>query len=305
MRLKYPLFVILGGCSFGILSTFVKLGYEHGFNTEQIVSMQFIVGFLMFAIVTLFSKKQTLSIDIILALVASGIPMALTGVFYYNSLNYLDASIAIVLLFQYTWMGLILDALIDKKRPSKTHIIAVSFLLIGSLGAVNIFNLKSMTLPLMGITWGLLAAVSFTGFIFVSGRVASHVPSLMKSMLMSVGALFVIVLIYPPTYLLTGNYMMSLWALGLILGLFGVVLPPFLFSISIPKVGNGLGTILSSSELPMAIIMSMIVLHEKVQWIQLLGVCIILCGIVYANYPQFNKRKSNHIYNQSKSEKDS
>src|SRR5699024_12444012 len=85
------------------------------------------------------------------------------------------------------------------------------------------------------------------------------------------------------------DYEPSLWILGLILGLFGVVLPPLLFSFSMPQVGNGLGTILSSSELPMAVLMSVIVLHENVTWIQFLGVTIIIIGIIWANLPQIRK----------------
>lgn len=287
--LKYAFYVFLGGCSFGVLSTFVKLGYDYGFSTNQVVGMQFIIGFLMFAGLILFRKKHTIPTLTFAKLCASGIPMALTGVFYYNSLEYLDASIAIILLFQYTWMGLIVDLIVDKKVPSKTQFVSVALLFIGSLGAVNIFDTSLTSIPIEGLGWGMLAAISFTLFIFVSGRVAAHVPALEKSMIMSIGALIVIILIYPPTYLLTGDYEPSLWILGLILGLFGVVLPPLLFSFSMPKVGNGLGTILSSSELPMAVLMSVIVLHENVTWIQFLGVTIIIIGIIWANLPQIRK----------------
>lgn len=288
-NLKYAFYVFLGGCSFGMLSTFVKIGHTYGFSTNQIVSMQFITGFLMFAIITLFGKKYTIATSTFIKLLISGIPMALTGTFYYNSLEYLDASIAIIMLFQYTWMGLIVDIIVDKKIPAKEQMISIALLFIGSLLAVNIFSTSLTSLPIEGIFWGILAAISFTLFIFVSGRVASHVPSLTKSMIMSIGAVIVIIIIYPPTYLLSGDYRPSLWLLGLFLGLFGVILPPFLFSVSMPKVGNGLGTILSSSELPTAILMSMIVLQEKITWSQWLGVIIILGGIVWVNLPYIKK----------------
>ncbi|MEY9095005.1 drug/metabolite transporter (DMT)-like permease [Paenibacillus sp. RC84] len=70
---------------------------------------------------------------------------------------------------------------------------------------------------------------------------------------------------------------------GLVLGIFGSVLPPLLYSIGMPHVGSGLGTILTSSELPVVVIMSSLVLGEVISWSQWIGVIIILGGIVNSN----------------------
>src|SRR5690625_3365762 len=81
----------------------------------------------------LFMKKVKTPFSMVMKLIISGTPMALTGVFYYNSLNYLDASIAIIMLFQFTWMGLIGEWVIDRIRPTREKIISVTVLFIGSL----------------------------------------------------------------------------------------------------------------------------------------------------------------------------
>lgn len=296
-NLKYGFYLLLSGCSLGLLSMFVKLGYQHGFATSQVISMQLIVVFIMFTFITLFGKKYTFSLKTVIKLLTSGIPMALTIIFYYHALAFLDASIAIIFLFQYIWMEFIIDLIVDKKLPETRQVISVGLLIMGSLGAVNVFSISLTAIPAHGLLWGLLAAISLSVFMFISRHVASHVPVLTKSMLMSVGALIVIILVYPPTYLLTGHYAPSLWLLGFILGLCGVIVPSFLFSLSVPKVGKGLGTILSASELPMTVLISMIVLHEKVHAIQLLGVCIMIIGIIYTHLPhpktsRFAQKKS-------------
>lgn len=56
--------------------------------------------------------------------------MALTTLFYYHSLNYLDASIAIIMLFQLTWLGMLGEWIIDKIRPTRGKIISVIFLFV-------------------------------------------------------------------------------------------------------------------------------------------------------------------------------
>ena len=61
-----------------------------------------------------------------------------------------------------------------------------------------------------------------------------------------------------------------------------------------PKVGSGLGTILSASELPTAVMMSTLILHEAVTYSQWFGVIMILCGIAFPNI----QRRSVRSYNE-------
>src|SRR5690625_3262686 len=205
--------------------------------------------------------------------------MALTTLFYYQSLHYLDASIAIIILFQFTWLGVLGEWIVDKIRPTSGKIISIILLLSGSLLAVNVINAPLQTIPIQGVLWGLLAATSFTVFIFVSGRVGIHINPLKKSLYMATGAFLVSLFIYPPLFLINGSMTADFLIWGLILGLFGVALPPFLYSISLPHMTSGLGTILSASELPTSVILSMIILHEHVSWVQWSGVIIILVAI--------------------------
>lgn len=279
-------YVVLGGCSFGILAPFVKLAYEEGISLSDSVRLQFVMGFILLVLINLIFVRFRLSLGTFVKILLSGIPMALTTTFYYQSLEYLDASIAIVLLFQYTWMGLIIDMILERKAPNKHMVVAAVLLFVGSIFAVNIYEINVSHLPPKGIVLGLFAAISFALFLLVSGRVANHVPPLRKSMVMAFGAVIVILLVFPPPDFSVGSSGVSFWVLGVMLGLFGVVLPPFLFSISIPKVGNGLGTILSSSELPTTIILSAIILSEQVTILQVLGMIVILGGIFWANVPE-------------------
>jgi len=290
--LLHAFLVILGGCSFGLLAPIVKLGALHGISTADSTRMQLFIGFSLLLIINLFFVRYRLKRNTFIKLLFSGIPMGLTTTFIYKSLNYLDASIAIILLFQYVWMGLVAELILTKQKPTKEKIISASLVLIGSLFAVNIFDAQFAHLPLIGIVWGLLAAVSFAAFLFVSGQVATYVPPLRKSMVMALGGLISILIIYPPTDISLLETNVQFWTHGLILGVFGAVLPPLLFSISMPVVENALGTILSSSELPTTIIMSAIILSEHISSFQVIGIIIIMCAIVLANVPHLKRSKA-------------
>ncbi|GAE30811.1 EamA family transporter [Alkalihalobacillus hemicellulosilyticus] len=281
----YSLLVFLGGCCFGLLSTFVKLAYTNGFTLAQVTGLQFLFGLLLIWVFVPFVKKDQLTNSLKTKVFLSGLPMGLTGVFYYQSLQTIDASIAIILLFQFVWIGSLLEWFIDRKKPNQLRIMAIGTCMIGSILAGGFF-MSSLELTWYGTIWGLLAAMSFSAFIYLSGKVAQTVPAIQKSAWLTAGGFVVVFIIFLPTYIREGfplETMIAVAPYGLFLGLFGVLLPPLLFSIGMPKVGGGLGTILSSSELPVAILMSTIILKETVSVVQWIGVVIILVGIALGN----------------------
>lgn len=279
----YALAVFLGGCCYGVLSTFVKLAYSAGFSSPEVTGGEYFFGTVIICTVVIFTKKEKLTFNQVLKLILSGIPFGLTGLFYYQSLKTLNASLAIIFLFQFVWIGTVFDWIFNKKKPTKEKLISIFILIVGSVLAANIITQQSGVISLQGTIWGLLASLTYTTSIFLSSSVEKDTSPVLKSALFSIGALIVVFALFPPTFLLNLSTLKRLTPYGLILGIFGVVLPPLLFSIGMPHIGPGLGTILSASELPVAVTMSLIFLSEHVNWIQWMGVSLILVGIIGSN----------------------
>jgi len=286
----YALIVFLGGCCYGILSTFVKLAYNAGFSTPEVTGAQYFFGAVLSWIFVLFVKKRSLTLKQITKLLLSGIPFGLTGMFYYQSLQSINASLAIVLLFQFVWIGTLYEWVLQKKKPTRGKLISIGVLLFGSVLAANVFSQGNLSLSWQGTIWGLLAASTFALFVFLSGSVAKDTSPVLKSALLSTGAVITVFVVFPPTFLFNLDVLAGLSPYGLVLGVFGVVLPPLLYSIGMPHIGSGMGTIMTASELPMAVIMSSLVLGEYVGWSQWLGVIIILCGISFSSIRQRGSR---------------
>ncbi|MBO1914125.1 EamA family transporter, partial [Microvirga sp. 3-52] len=85
----------------------------------------------------------------------------------------------------------------------------------------------------------------------------------------------------------------GLWIYGLILGVFGIVIPIYLFSIAVPKVGTATASILSAAELPVAVTVSVILLSEPLSFLQVIGIIIILIGMTLPTF--IHRRKRNKI----------
>ncbi|RJO97471.1 transporter [Exiguobacterium sp. RIT452] len=281
-RSKATLFVLIGAISYGVLSTIVKLAYSAGFDSAAVSGSQFFFGWLMIFILALLTKNLRLSPATALTLMAIGISSGTTGYLYYQSLQTVSASVAIILLFQFTWIGVVIDSLLTRRLPSRPHFLS-ALLLIG--GAILASAAYSSALDLRGTLFGLGAAVSFSIFLLASGRVANHVPVIKKSFYMMTGGLSFVMIMYPPTtFLTTANLEQGLIWYALPLGLFALILPPLLFAAGAPHLSPASVSLLGAAELPTAVICSVLILGEHLAASQWIGIVIILIGIFYPIY---------------------
>ncbi|MBN6186081.1 DMT family transporter [Aneurinibacillus sp. BA2021] len=279
MYWRSVLLVLLGACSYGVLSTFVKLAYGAGFAPAEVSGGQMFFAMASMWLVALLFSRQALSSRQWLALIGVGSTSGLTGICYYQSLQYVPASIAIVLLFQFTWIGVIIEACMERKRPGGDKMVALVLLMTGTVLSGNFFSADVAALSIPGIGFGLLSACTYALFVIFSGKVTAAVHPYTRTAVMLTGAVLVTFAVYPPTFFINGSLGEGLLVYALPLALFGGVVPTLFFTLGVPQIGGGLATILGAAELPMAVIMSSVVLHEAVHALQWIGVGIILLGI--------------------------
>lgn len=298
--MKGILYIIIGSVCYGVLSTFVKLAYGDGFIVNDVVGIQMLVGALLLWSTVLFNKSRSSKSrnnqyvkptkKNVLLLIVLGSTTGLTGMFYYLALQYITASLAIVLMFQFTWIGVLLESVFNRRLPEKSKLISLIPLIIGTLFATNILSNGLGSLNWIGVLFGLLSAVSYSTFILLSGRVAIHTNPITKTALMITGGFIICTIILPPTFFtdlhLFGKIMLKY---GLILGFLGPFFSTLMFSKGVPLTGSGLASILGAAELPTATLMSAIVLKETIGTSQYFGIILILVGIVL---PQFLRRNS-------------
>jgi len=290
--LKGSLFVALGACSYGMLTTFVKMAYADGYTSHEVTFSQMALGVVGLLLINLFvRRKDNSSVETSrtrskLKLIAAGTTLGLTSTFYYLAVKYIPVSIGIVMLMQSVWMGVVLEALLQRKKPGSKKILAVIAILIGTAMATNLLN-DSFVLDWRGIGWGILAAMSYTGTIYCSNTVSLEMHSLKRSLWMMIGGFIIVSAISLP-YLVVEYRMEILLNWGLVLALFGTILPPLLYTAGMPEIDVGLGAIISSIELPAAVLMAYFLLNEKVEIMQWLGITLILLAVIQMN---LKKRK--------------
>lgn len=316
--LKGVLFVGLGASFYGMLATFVRLAYNEGFSTAEVTASQFVLGIIILLVINLFIKlkgKEEIPFQgkDKLKLMVAGSSLGLTSLFYYISVQYINVSIAIVLLMQTVWISILIESILTKTFPSIKKLIAVVIVLIGTVMATNLIG-QEIDLDWRGVFWGFLAACSFSTTMFTANGIANYLPTYKKTLYMVLGggvlvALFCFFTQIGPHYfpnlidykaILGEDFIVNKafdssiflkW--GIYLSLFGTVLPPILLNLGFPKTGLGLGSIVASVELPVSVTMAFVLLGEQVLFLQWMGIAIILFAIVYMNFDQVFPKKEN------------
>jgi drug/metabolite transporter (DMT)-like permease len=289
--IKGVVLVALGATSYGMLATFVKLAYKEGFTTAEVTSSQFIYGIIGVLFINLFQRIKNKNSATkansknILHLMIAGTSMGMTSVFYYLAVKYIPVSIGIVLLMQTVWMGVLLEWFLDKKAPSIQKTLAVLVVIIGTAFAINIFkiNFNDTTIDwTKGLFWGLLAAASFTTTMFTANKVALGISSAQRSLFMLFGGAIIVFGFGLFTQTTEFNFeIFTKW--GIVLALFGTIIPPMLLNAGFPLTGIGLGSIVSSLELPVSVLMAYFLLNEEILLIQWIGILLIILAIVIMN----------------------
>src|SRR2546428_5974619 len=59
--MKYILYVFLGACSYGVLSTIVKISYAHGYSLGEVVGTQMLWGTLITWMIAMIVRKRALT----------------------------------------------------------------------------------------------------------------------------------------------------------------------------------------------------------------------------------------------------
>lgn len=294
--LKGVILVGLGATSYGMLATFVKLAYSDvgltglPFTPAEVISAQFILGILAVGLLNGYNRWRTPQTVVaatkreIGQLMLAGTSTGLTSIFYYLAVKFIPVSIGIVLLMQTVWMGVVLEMILDRKLPSRQKMIAVLIVLAGTVMATNLIETDSIP-DWRGIVLGLLAAASFTTTMYTANKIALGVSSAQRSLYMLFGGGVMVLIFALATQHQAFNYDIF-WKWGILLALFGTVIPPILLNAGFPKTGIGLGSIVSSLELPVSVTMAFVLLHERVSAIQWTGIALILGAIVLMNLPK-------------------
>ncbi|MOA04791.1 EamA-like transporter family protein [compost metagenome] len=188
------------------------------------------------------------------------------------------------MLFQFVWITIFLECVWLRRWPRLRQIVAVLVVMAGTLLAAGLFEQNSLAkIDIAGVAYGLASAVTYSLFIFLTGRLQTDYDPVMKSAMMMTFGFLVIALLYGSRGW-GGESEASLLGWGIVLALLGCVIPTICFNTGIPRIGSGLASLLGAMELPVAAISAWLIIGEQLSIGMTVGILLILAGIVIAEH---------------------
>ncbi len=282
-RARAVLLVFFGGACYGFNATCYKISYALGFSSAQIAAAQMWFAFALFAALVVVERVRgrkwtRLGRTNTLKLIGIGAVTCATSIFYTFAMSVLPVPLALTLLFQFTWIGTVIQVIMTRKAPAKSQIASAAIIMLGTVYASGLYATDLSNCNPWGIAAGLVAAVCCALFLALSGRIQPACSHAQRGFLICGGAVIMSHVICPD-FIVSGVLVQGIAPLGLVAGACGFFLPVLLFSLGAPYLPTGLTSVLAASELPCGLLVAMLVLGEPIGAIEWAGVAVILAGV--------------------------
>lgn len=281
--------ILIVGAMWGLHGPAIKLAYKAGFTFPQVVLFEYAVGGLVFGGVVLLqnrtlpkSNPRFWATMVLAALEGCSVPLFL---FWAYDLG--PVSIAATVFFLYVPLTQLLNLILTGRLPCRRELASMVLVVGGAaissevLGSAHLQNLR-------GVPCALLAALGFASFFVTTSRLGEEATPAFRSFFFSLVACpIVLAASFAAGWPLVPHVsLVPALSWILVLGVGGQVIPVFLLVRFVPRTGSGLGSILASLELPVAVATSALILGDPLGKAQVLGVLLVLAGIALPNLPR-------------------
>ena len=291
---------ISGVLLFSTKAIFAKLIYAEGVDhmTTLMLRMAFSVPFYVTILLSIRNPQKGSPIKHFYLFLMGFLGYYLASFLDFKGLTFIKASLERLILFAYPTLVIILSALLLKKHISRIQKIGV---LITYIGILVVFlpelflseSHSSQTNTLAGGVLVFFSALTYAGYLVGSQWL---IPSFGVRKFTAIAMIWsgVMVLIH---YLIVTREPLHIFELsgevylfGLLMGIFSTVLPSFLISQAIHKLGAAQFSIFGALGPVSTITLAFIFLNERLTMIQILGSLVVISGVITAEY--YGKKKA-------------
>jgi drug/metabolite transporter (DMT)-like permease len=274
--------IILSGICFGFLGVFGKLAYRSGITPGELLALRYSVSAIVTLVSILLTNRGSLltltKFEILSSLLLGIFGYALFSSLYFAALTGLSASLTVLLLYTYPLMVTIFSRILLKEKmrlPGQISLLLVSVGMVGLVKAEwSISNPKF-------IMFGLGSAFFYALYIIFSRKYLSQVNSLCSSFYVQLGAGGILFLLnYHENPKRAGEILQGHFPLIISMAFICSFMAMTLFLAGLQKIKSSEASILSMAEPISGVLIATIILHEKLEWIQIGGGFLILVGML-------------------------
>ncbi|WGZ94851.1 MAG: DMT family transporter [Candidatus Thiothrix putei] len=274
-----------GTALFALKSIFIKLAYAQGVDTTTLLTLRMLVALPFYAVMLAWLLREPRTVKPLpLEFVAI---MGLGFMGYYLSswldmqgLNYVSAQLERLTLYTYPIMTTVLGWLWLREVITLRVLLA----LVLTYSGVMVLYWHEATFGGSDVSFGVMlvamSALSFAFYVVWSKRLIGRLGSrLFTSLAMLVSTVFVCI-----HFLLTHQVedlwiSPTAWGYAVLLGIFSTVLPSFMVSEAIARIGAARTSIVGTAGPVITILLAVALLGEPFGWFHLAGMLLVMAGV--------------------------
>ncbi|MCY4045687.1 MAG: DMT family transporter [Cellvibrionales bacterium] len=283
-------YLLIGSGLFALKGIFIKLAYHYDVDTTELMTLRMLFSLPIYLFILFYSLRNDenqLSGKICWL-------AALLGFFGYYlaswldlyALNFLPANIGRVVLYTYPTFVLLISVLFLKKSLQRHLVILLAVIYIGLLFVLgpSVFkeNLGSISWSfLLGVLLTLGSGLSYAIYLVGADRLSKKMTPRFFTSLAITAASCAILLHYFSLYSFANLFEQPLpvYGYGLAIAIFSTVLPSFLITSGITRLGAEMGSAMTTVSPVFTLVFAYFLLNETLTWIQSIGFCIVLVAV--------------------------
>ncbi len=296
---------VIAAILFSTKAILVKLAFKNtGVDAVTLLALRMLFS-LPFYLVALWIVKRTEDKKVLTTkqygwIIALGIlGYYLSSILDFIGLQYVSAGLERLILFLYPTFSVLLNTFLFKAKLTRTQLIALAFTYIG-IGIAYLGELQAFELHNSNFYFGSLmiffCAISYSVYLVGTGRMVKHTGATRYTafaMLSSTAGVFV-------HFLLTREIQQvsisnELVGYSIALAIVATVIPSFMMSIGMKKIGSNNVSIITSIGPVSTILQAYYFLDEKILPIQILGTVLVIIGVVLIGWESNNEAKNSSI----------
>ena len=280
------IFALLAAVGFSAKAILVKLAYQGGVDAITLLALRMAFSLPFFSAIALWIARQPYrplnTHDRLLVLVLGLIGYYLSSLLDFLGLQYISAGLERLILFLYPTMTVLLSALIYKRRIGKKVILAMALSYAGiALVFLHDAGVRQGGNMALGSMLVFFSTLSYSSYLVGVGHAVQRIGTMRftaYAMLVASAASLLQFLVMRPLSAL--DLPLRVYELSIAMAIFSTVLPVFLLSYSIRRIGSGSASLIGSIGPVSTIYMAYLFLNETVSLLQMAGSLLVLAGVL-------------------------
>lgn len=275
---------------FSTKAIMVKLAYPYGIDHVSLLVLRMVFAMPVYLIIDLVWNQRPEGVkigtrDYVGVLIAGVFGYYLASLFDFQGLLYISASLERLILFTYPTIVILISRFILKEKITRKQYLGIA---VTYLGMLIIFAPRLVISPepdfWKGVGLIFLSAITYAFFLVTSGRYIPRLGTIrFTAWSLSISAVCVLIHFGLTSHVSIFSHPHEVYYLGGIMAIFATVIPSFLISAAIRRMGASNMSIIGSLGPVSTILLAILFLGETLDWYQVIGAAVVIGGVMWVS----------------------